>query len=62
MLCVLILYISGGTYSLKSIPNDRFSAASAKVIINASRISFQNVKSSKHIDSYAKHASLNVLL
>ena len=22
--CVLILYISGGTYSLKSIPNDRF--------------------------------------
>ena len=24
MLCVLILYISGGTYSLKSIPNDRF--------------------------------------
>ena len=24
MLCVLILYISGGTYSLKSTPNDRF--------------------------------------
>ena len=24
MLCVLILYISGGTYSLKSISNDRF--------------------------------------
>ena len=24
MLCVLILYISGGTYSLRSIPNDRF--------------------------------------
>ena len=24
MLCVLILYINGGTYSLKSIPNDRF--------------------------------------
>ena len=24
MLCVLILYISGGTYSLKSSPNDRF--------------------------------------
>ena len=24
MLCVLILYISGGTYSLKVIPNDRF--------------------------------------
>ena len=23
MLCVLILYISGGTYSLKSTPNDR---------------------------------------
>ena len=25
MLCVLILYISGGIYSLKSIPNDKFS-------------------------------------
>ena len=24
MLCVLILYISDGTYSLKSTPNDRF--------------------------------------
>ena len=24
MLCVLILYISGGTYSLTSIPSDRF--------------------------------------
>ena len=24
MLCALILYISGGTYSLKSTPNDRF--------------------------------------
>ena len=24
MLCVLILYISGGTYSLQSAPNDRF--------------------------------------
>ena len=24
MLCVLILYISGGTYSLKSTPNDKF--------------------------------------
>ena len=24
MLCVLILYMSGGTYSLKSTPNDRF--------------------------------------
>ena len=24
LLCVLILYISGGTYSLKSTPNDRF--------------------------------------
>ena len=24
MLCVLILYIRGGAYSLKSIPNDRF--------------------------------------
>ena len=24
MLCVLILYISGGTHSLTSIPNDRF--------------------------------------
>ena len=24
MVCVLILYISGGTYSLKSTPNDRF--------------------------------------
>ena len=24
MLCVLILYISGGIYSLKSIPNDKF--------------------------------------
>ena len=24
MLCVLILYISGQTYSLKLIPNDRF--------------------------------------
>ena len=24
MLCMLILYISGGTYSLKSTPNDRF--------------------------------------
>ena len=24
MLCVLILYISGGTYSLKSTPNERF--------------------------------------
>ena len=24
MLCVLILYKSGGTYSLKSTPNDRF--------------------------------------
>ena len=24
MLCVLILYISGGTYSLKSTPNDGF--------------------------------------
>ena len=24
MLCVLILYISGGTYNLKSAPNDRF--------------------------------------
>ena len=24
MLCVLILYVSGGTYSLKSTPNDRF--------------------------------------
>ena len=25
MLCVLILYISGGSYSLKSTPNDKFS-------------------------------------
>ena len=25
MFCVLILYISGGAYSLKSTPNDRFS-------------------------------------
>ena len=24
MLCALILYISGGTYSLKSTPNERF--------------------------------------
>ena len=24
MLCVLILYISGGSYNLKSTPNDRF--------------------------------------
>ena len=24
MLCVLIIYISGGTYSLKSTPNDKF--------------------------------------
>ena len=24
MLCVLILYISGGTYGLKSTPNDKF--------------------------------------
>ena len=24
MLCVLILHVSGGTYSLKSTPNDRF--------------------------------------
>ena len=24
MLCLLILYISGGTYSLKTTPNDRF--------------------------------------
>ena len=24
MLCVLILYMSGGTYNLKSIPNNRF--------------------------------------
>ena len=24
MLCVVILYVSGGTYSLKSTPNDRF--------------------------------------
>ena len=24
MLCVFILYISGGTYSLKSTPNDKF--------------------------------------
>ena len=24
MLCVLILYMTGGTYSLKPMPNDRF--------------------------------------
>ena len=32
MLCVLILHISGGTYYLKSTPNDRFVAKLFKTI------------------------------
>ena len=33
MLCVLILYISDGTYSLKSTPNDRFEKIFMEIFI-----------------------------
>ena len=43
ILCVLILYISGGTYSLKSIPNDRFFKRLFGAILFALRVFARNL-------------------
>ena len=43
MLCVLILCISGGTYSLKSTPNDRFFEKLFIVILFTLRVSARNL-------------------
>ena len=43
MLCLLILYISGGTYSLKSNPNDRFLEKLCKAILFTLRVFARNL-------------------
>ena len=43
MLCVLILFISGGTYSLKSTPNDRFFEKLFITILFALRVFARNL-------------------
>ena len=43
MLCVLILYISGGTYSLKSAPNDRFFEKLFMAILFSLRVFARNL-------------------
>ena len=43
MLCVLILYISGGTYSLKSTPNDRFFEKLLMAILFTLRVFARNL-------------------
>ena len=43
MLCVLILYISGGTYSLKSTPNDRFFVKLFMAILFTLRVLARNL-------------------
>ena len=40
MLCVLILYISGGTYSLKSAPNERFFEEHFLIVVLCSQNKF----------------------
>ena len=44
MLCVLIVYINGETYSLKSTPNDRFSEKLFMAILFTIRVFARNLK------------------
>ena len=43
MLCVLILYVSGGTYSLKSAPNNRFFVKLNMAILFTFRVFARNL-------------------
>ena len=49
MLCVLILYINGGTYSLKSIPNDRFFGKLSIAILFTLRVLAKNLLRGNHL-------------
>ena len=59
MLCVLILYISGGTYSLKSTPNDRFFEKLFMAILFTLRVFARNLLYKK-LESYV-HKFLPIL-
>ena len=63
MLCVLILYISGGNYSLLSTPNDRFFEKLFIAILFTLRVFARNLpkkKSSKKYFSYFVLMSISI--